>query len=184
MKRIYEAPAYGPQGKCYWADTVEGDDWPALPSPRHSEVAIIGGGFTGLSAALHLAQDGVEVTVLEAGHAGYGASGRNGGFCCLGGSKGSSGYLRRRYGAEIETMMVAGRVWDVLLKPVAADLGAASERVRRGELSERLQSAAEHAVLETMTTQVSARSRQGHPLPSGCAPAAVERRPLLNAGRC
>ncbi|MCA1287814.1 NAD(P)/FAD-dependent oxidoreductase [Salipiger bermudensis] len=98
MKRIYEAPAYGPQGKCYWADTVEGDDWPALPGPRHSEVAIIGGGFTGLSAALHLAQDGVEVTVLEAGHAGYGASGRNGGFCCLGGSKGSSGYLRRRYG--------------------------------------------------------------------------------------
>ena len=63
MKRIYEAPAYGPQGKCYWADTVEGDDWPALPGPRHSEVAIIGGGFTGLSAALHLAQDGVEVTV-------------------------------------------------------------------------------------------------------------------------
>ncbi|WP_370231170.1 NAD(P)/FAD-dependent oxidoreductase [Salipiger bermudensis] len=98
MKRIYEAPAYGPQGKCYWADTVERDDWPALPGPRHSEVAIIGGGFTGLSAALHLAQDGVEVTVLEAGHAGYGASGRTGGFCCLGGSKGSSGYLRRRYG--------------------------------------------------------------------------------------
>ena len=86
MKRIYEKPAYGPQGACFWADTVSGTDWPTLPSPRHTEVAIIGGGFTGVSAALHLAQDGVDVTVLEAEHAGYGASGRNGGFCCLGGA--------------------------------------------------------------------------------------------------
>ncbi|APZ52350.1 NAD(P)/FAD-dependent oxidoreductase [Salipiger abyssi] len=98
MKRIYEAAAYGPQGACFWADTVSGDDWPALPGPRHTEVAVIGGGFTGLSTALHLAQDGVEVTLLEAGHAGYGASGRNGGFCCLGGSKASDAQLRRHYG--------------------------------------------------------------------------------------
>ncbi|APX22879.1 MAG: FAD-binding oxidoreductase [Rhodobacteraceae bacterium] len=98
MKRIYEKPAYGPQGACFWADTVSGTDWPTLPSPRHTEVAIIGGGFTGVSAALHLAQDGVDVTVLEAEHAGYGASGRNGGFCCLGGAKASAGQLRRHYG--------------------------------------------------------------------------------------
>ena len=42
-------------------------------------VAVIGGGFTGLSAALHLAEKGVDVTVLEAHEPGWGASGRNGG---------------------------------------------------------------------------------------------------------
>ena len=43
-------------------------------------LAIIGGGFTGLSAALHLAEAGISTVVLEARHAGFGASGRNGGW--------------------------------------------------------------------------------------------------------
>lgn len=43
------------------------------------DVAIVGGGFTGLSTALHLAEMGREVCVLEAGDIGFGASGRNGG---------------------------------------------------------------------------------------------------------
>lgn len=41
------------------------------------EAAIVGGGFTGLSAALHLAEAGVDTVVLEAGEIGFGASGRN-----------------------------------------------------------------------------------------------------------
>ena len=100
MQRIYEAAAYGPQGACFWADTVPPMDWAAPSAPRHVEVAVIGGGFTGLSAALHLAQDGVEVAVLEADHPGFGASGRNGGFCCLGGAKAPHALLRKRFGEE------------------------------------------------------------------------------------
>ncbi|MBU2959614.1 FAD-binding oxidoreductase [Citreicella sp. C3M06] len=100
MKRIYEAPAYGPQGACWWADTVPPMDWSALQGDATTGIAIIGGGFTGLSAALHLAQDGAEVTLLEAEHPGYGASGRNGGFCCLGGAKASARQLRGQVGAE------------------------------------------------------------------------------------
>ena len=42
-------------------------------------MAVVGGGFTGLSAALHLAEQGAGVTLLEAGEPGWGASGRNGG---------------------------------------------------------------------------------------------------------
>lgn len=51
--------------------TLEGD--------LTTRIAIVGGGFTGLSAALHLAKAGVEAVVIEANEVGWGASGRNGG---------------------------------------------------------------------------------------------------------
>ena len=52
---------------------------PALEGHKRSSVVVVGAGFTGLSAALHLAELGVEVIVLEAWEPGWGASGRNGG---------------------------------------------------------------------------------------------------------
>ncbi|HEY4172870.1 MAG TPA: FAD-binding oxidoreductase [Rhodopila sp.] len=50
-----------------------------MDGDRCTHVAVVGGGFTGLSAALHLAEMGVDVTLLEAHEPGWGASGRNGG---------------------------------------------------------------------------------------------------------
>ena len=50
-----------------------------LDESKQADVVIIGGGFTGLSAAIHLAEAGKSVLVLEAGEPGWGASGRNGG---------------------------------------------------------------------------------------------------------
>jgi glycine/D-amino acid oxidase-like deaminating enzyme len=50
-----------------------------LAGHRRVSVAVIGGGFTGLSTALHLAEQGADVMVLEAQEPGWGASGRNGG---------------------------------------------------------------------------------------------------------
>ncbi len=47
---------------------------------RRADVAIIGGGYTGASAALHLAENGVDVVLLEAKEIGWGGSGRNGGL--------------------------------------------------------------------------------------------------------
>ena len=59
-----------------------------LTGAQSCDVAIIGGGYTGLSAALHLARDfNVDVAVVEAGHIGWGASGRNGGFCTMDATK-------------------------------------------------------------------------------------------------
>lgn len=57
---------------------------PAVPTPpldgdRRADVAVVGAGFTGLSTALHLAEQGIDVVVLEAHEPGWGASGRNGG---------------------------------------------------------------------------------------------------------
>ncbi|GGF44161.1 FAD-dependent oxidoreductase [Aliidongia dinghuensis] len=67
-----------PQG--LWAATgLAARPAEAARSDISTEVAIIGGGFCGLSAALHLAERGIEATVLEAEAAGWGASGRNGG---------------------------------------------------------------------------------------------------------
>jgi len=52
---------------------------PSLDGDRRADVVIVGGGFTGLSAALSLAQSGASPVVLEANEPGWGASGRNGG---------------------------------------------------------------------------------------------------------
>jgi len=63
-----------------WAATAEpGPPTPPLAGPAEADVAVIGGGFTGLSAALHLAEAGKQVVLLEAAEPGWGASGRNGG---------------------------------------------------------------------------------------------------------
>jgi glycine/D-amino acid oxidase-like deaminating enzyme len=54
-------------------------DTPPLDGDKRVTVAVVGGGFTGLSTALHLAEGGADVAVLEAHEPGWGASGRNGG---------------------------------------------------------------------------------------------------------
>lgn len=100
--RIVEPYAYtdGPVENCFWKETTSPMVRSGADGASRTDVAIIGAGFTGLSAALHLAENGVDVVVLEANQPGWGASGRNGGFCCLGGSKASNARLRRAYGEK------------------------------------------------------------------------------------
>jgi glycine/D-amino acid oxidase-like deaminating enzyme len=102
MKRLFPDYTYGPgpRAGCWWDETIPSPSWPELTQDLTVDVAVVGGGFTGLSAALHLAQAGTSVAVLEAETPGWGASGRNGGFCCLGGSKLSPKAMSRRFGAS------------------------------------------------------------------------------------
>lgn len=63
----------------YAASANEYAPFPALTESVHCDVCVVGGGFTGLSSALHLAEQGYDVVVLESARVGFGASGRNGG---------------------------------------------------------------------------------------------------------
>ena len=86
----------------YWTDTAgpPPDGARKMNGDFHCDVAVIGAGYTGLSAALHLARLGVDVRVVDAGPPGAGASGRNGGFCCTGAAKLSDKAMIRKFGLE------------------------------------------------------------------------------------
>ncbi|TKD48285.1 MAG: FAD-binding oxidoreductase [Mesorhizobium sp.] len=67
-------------GRSWYEDTAgPRPEYPALDGDRRCDVVIVGGGFTGLSAAAHLAKAGSNVVLIEAHRFGDGASGRNGG---------------------------------------------------------------------------------------------------------
>ncbi|PCK32974.1 NAD(P)/FAD-dependent oxidoreductase [Pseudoalteromonas piscicida] len=87
----------------YWAATCDiGTSLPALDKPLQVDVAVIGGGFTGLLTAYHLATTHQQsVALFEANQIGFGASARNAGFVLP--STGRLGYaqLAKKYGLEI-----------------------------------------------------------------------------------
>ncbi|HAX70926.1 MAG TPA: FAD-dependent oxidoreductase, partial [Anaerolineae bacterium] len=85
----------------YWHTTVQmHDDSNLAPIPAKADVAIIGGGYTGLSAARTLAKQGVSVVVLETETMGWGASSRNGGMT-LTGLKPAMQTVIKNYGREL-----------------------------------------------------------------------------------
>jgi len=64
----------------YYAATRNPDtEYPILKGEQRCDVAVVGAGFTGVSTALHLAERGYDVALIEANRIGWGASGRNGG---------------------------------------------------------------------------------------------------------
>jgi glycine/D-amino acid oxidase-like deaminating enzyme len=85
----------------YWHTTAQmPDDSNLAPLPEKVDIAIIGGGYTGLSAARTLAAQGIKVVVLEANTIGWGASSRNGGMVLTGLKLGMES-IQKKYGHEI-----------------------------------------------------------------------------------
>ncbi|HEY3537014.1 MAG TPA: FAD-binding oxidoreductase [Trinickia sp.] len=84
----------------YWLDTAPAGVYASEgPAQGSFDVAVIGGGFTGLSAALAFGRRGASVAVLDAGRMGGGASGRNGGQCNTGVAQDYAA-LRQQLGVE------------------------------------------------------------------------------------
>ena len=71
-------------GSWYESTVENARSYPPLEGESRVDVGVVGGGYTGLSTALHLAERGYRVGLLEAEHIGWGASGRNGGQICTG----------------------------------------------------------------------------------------------------
>jgi glycine/D-amino acid oxidase-like deaminating enzyme len=107
-----------PQELNYWLTTVPMLASPAQPLPENADVAVIGAGFTGLSAALALAKRGAKVVVLESETIGWGASSRNGGMVLTGLKLGVNQLIskygrdltRRMYAASLETISCVERL--------------------------------------------------------------------------
>lgn len=92
----------------YYAATANASEpFARLKGAQSCDVVVIGGGFTGLSSALHLAERGFDVILLEAHRVGWGASGRNGG---------QVGSGQRREQDDLEKMVGrddARKLWDI-----------------------------------------------------------------------
>jgi glycine/D-amino acid oxidase-like deaminating enzyme len=86
--------------KSLWAATATPPaSYPPLRGDASADCVIVGGGFTGLSTALHLAERGLSVVLVEANEPGWGASGRNGGQV-IPGLKLDPSEMRAKYGKE------------------------------------------------------------------------------------
>ncbi|MEX0970822.1 MAG: FAD-dependent oxidoreductase [Paracoccaceae bacterium] len=112
LRRLYPAASYAPRPDPgnFWQSTVERPEpSAALEGDIRADVAIIGAGVTGLNAARMLAKGGLDVVVLDAAWPGWGASGRAGGFVCMGGSKLDNAALIKRFGLTEARAFVAAQ---------------------------------------------------------------------------
>lgn len=127
--------AYGMAGSYYAATANPFAPAPELEGAAETDVVVIGGGFTGLSAALQARARGFSVILLEGGRIGWGASGRNGGQMIPGWRK-SASELVARYGSD-----KAKALFDITLdaRALALDLiaqhGIACDLVTNGHLN-------------------------------------------------
>ncbi len=122
-------------GSYYAATATPFAPAPALAGAATADVCVIGGGWTGLSAALHLAERGYSVILLEAGKIGWGASGRNGGLLVPGLRKGAV-ELVAAYGQERAKLLydLAMGACDLLAETVARH-GIVCDFKRTGHLT-------------------------------------------------
>ena len=96
-----------PHTSSYYAATVNQQlDLQPLKGAQSTDICVVGGGFTGISTALHLVEKGYKVAVVEANKVGWGASGRNGGQM-IGGISGED-RLAKPLGEEGERIL-----WDM-----------------------------------------------------------------------
>jgi gamma-glutamylputrescine oxidase len=105
-------PSTGYIDSYYAASAQLLEPFPTLQGEQQADVCIIGGGYTGLSSALHLRDKGYSVVLLEAERVGWGASGRNGGHASTG-QRNDQDELEQRVGRDL-----AHKLWHLGLEGV------------------------------------------------------------------
>ncbi len=152
--RRHHTPSY------YAASAHAAPERPALAGDIETDVAIVGGGFTGVSSALSLAERGYSVALIEANHVGWGASGRNGGQVLAGwsgegelvkqlGERAEEFLWRTRYlGNDIIEERIAKYAIDCDYKRGAATVALNARQMRM--LESEYADAAAHGYIETM----------------------------------
>jgi glycine/D-amino acid oxidase-like deaminating enzyme len=124
-----------PSPRSLWETTAPpAAAFPAVAGVVRAQVAVVGAGYTGLSAALHLAEAGHDVAVIDAHAPGWGASGRNGGQV-IAGVKQDPEFLRPHFG-DVVGPRVIGTVGSGpdLVFDLISRLGIACDAVRNGWL--------------------------------------------------
>ena len=140
MKQLYDKAIcdFNTPIKSYWEDVSHFDQsrFPKLVGDHSCDVCVIGGGFTGISTAYHIAKKyGGDVRLLEAGHFGFASSGRNAGFCCLPATKLSINQLIKKYGMDETKKFFASQIEGVdLLASLIADNNIECEKIGTGNL--------------------------------------------------
>ncbi|MFN5715415.1 MAG: NAD(P)/FAD-dependent oxidoreductase, partial [Bradyrhizobium sp.] len=125
-----------------WAAvTPSGPDCPELTGAQQADVVIIGGGFTGLSTALHLREANVDVAIVEAAEPGWGASGRNNGQVIPTLSRPDPDDIIKRHGSAGERFVAMLRdsvgITCPLLRPEAPQPGSAASPIATSTLASR-----------------------------------------------
>lgn len=120
----------------YWSDTSgKGTTYNDRPLPDSVDCAIIGGGMTGISAAYHLASEGLKVALLEREHLGWGASSRNGGMA-IPGIKYKADALIKQHGLEATQRMFNASFESIgLIKNLIAQKGIACDLQETGSFA-------------------------------------------------
>ncbi|HKF24662.1 MAG TPA: FAD-binding oxidoreductase [Candidatus Acidoferrum sp.] len=122
------------QERNFWLTTLEAPFVPVRELPPAVDVAVIGAGFTGLSAARTLAKSGARVAVLEAENVGWGASSRNGGMV-LSGLKLGVATLIERYGREAAQRMYQASLESIdAVEQIVREEGISCDFLRCGHL--------------------------------------------------
>lgn len=96
-------------------------DYSPLVGEQQADVCIIGAGYTGLSAALHLAEKGYSVRLLEGETVGWGASGRNGGQVCQGHNMGHAELTKKMGRAAADALWQSSLESVELVKTLIAE---------------------------------------------------------------
>lgn len=152
-----QRPAYAGMPSYYAATANAAPNRAPLKGDISCQVCVVGGGFTGLSVALELAERGYQVVLLEGQRVGWGASGRNGGQLVNGYSR-PLDVIERRYGADAARGLGAWALDGAqLIRERAAHYGIGCDLVDGGFMA-----AITHRHMKEMEDQAKVWGRFGH----------------------